>query len=101
VLGLSTIRRVTEGHARARLTDGDEEPAWPTQAGAAIIIAESDGGQVDTRFGTQGTYTVDFFHVCDSLTAAAKHGAPDDPRSCSNARKNFRNRMIVPWSWPR
>ena len=46
VLGLSTIRRVTEGHARALLTDDEEEPAWPTQAGAAVIIAESDGGMI-------------------------------------------------------
>jgi hypothetical protein len=163
VLGLRTIRRVTEGHARARLTDDEEEPSWPTQPGAAISIAESDGGmiplvevdpqspdrrrgkrwlwkeaklslapahgrttrvygatlgggvevagrpllacaiaaglgtnsqvhalgdgavwiadQVDARCGTQGTYTVDFFHVCDYLAEAAKHGAPDDPRS--------------------
>jgi hypothetical protein len=171
VLGLSTIRRVTEGHAHARLSNGDEEPAWPTQAGAAIIIAESDGGmvplvevdpqrpdrrrgkrllwkeaklslahahgrttrvygatlgggvdvagrqlltcaiaaglgtnshlhalgdgavwiadQVDARFGTQGTYTVDFFHVCDDLAEAAKHCAPNDPRSWLEHQKKL------------
>jgi hypothetical protein len=162
VLSPSMIRQVTEGHARALIGDAGAEPAWPTQAGAAIVIAQVDGGmvplvevdpdrpdrrrgkrllwkeaklslahahgrttrvygatlgggvevagrqllacaiaaglgtnsqvhalgdgavwiadQVAARFGTQGCYTVDFFHVCDYLAEAAKGCAPDDPK---------------------
>ena len=46
ILSPSTIRQVTEGHARALIGDAGAEPAWPTQAGAAIVIAEIDGGMV-------------------------------------------------------
>jgi len=46
ILSPSTIRQVTEGHARALIVDGDAEPAWPTQTGAATVIAEVDGGMV-------------------------------------------------------
>jgi hypothetical protein len=46
-LSPSTIRHVTEGHAHALVAaGGDDEPAWPTQPGAAIVIAQSDGGMV-------------------------------------------------------
>ena len=45
-LSPSTIRQVTEGHAQALFVDGDDEPAWPTQPGVAIVIAETDGGMV-------------------------------------------------------
>jgi hypothetical protein len=168
-LSPSTICQVTEGHARALLTDDDDEPTWPIQTGAAIVIAEIDGGmvplvevdpespdrrrgkrllwkeaklslahthgsttrvyaatlsggvevagrqllacaiaagmgtnshvhalgdgavwiadQVGARFGTQGTYTVDFFHVCDYLAAAAKHCAPDAPQTWLELQK--------------
>jgi hypothetical protein len=160
-LSPSTIRHVTEGHARALVADETAEPAWPTRTGAAIVIAEIDGGmvplvevdphspdrrrgkrllwkeaklslahahgsttrvygatlgggvevagrqllacaiaaglgtnsqvhalgdgavwiadQVAARFGTQGRYTVDVFHVCDYLADAAKACAPDAP----------------------
>lgn len=37
---------MTEGHARALLAGSDDEPAWPTQTGTAIMIAELDGGMV-------------------------------------------------------
>jgi hypothetical protein len=33
-------------------------------------------GQVDEQFGAQGSYLVDFYHVCDYLSAAAKAIAP-------------------------
>lgn len=46
VLSPRTIRQVTEGHARALIVDSEDEPAWPTQAGAATVIAEVDGGMV-------------------------------------------------------
>ncbi len=169
VLSPSTIRQVTEGHARALTVDSEDEPAWPTQAGVATVIAEVDGGmvplvevdpdradrrrgkrllwkeakvslahahgsttrvydatlgggvevagrqllgcaiaaglgatsrvhalgdgaawiadQVATRFGTQGSYTVDFFHVCDYLADAAKGCAPDAPKSWLELQK--------------
>jgi hypothetical protein len=45
-LSPSTIRQVTEAHARALVDDGEDEPAWPTQTGAATVIAEIDGGMV-------------------------------------------------------
>lgn len=169
MLSPSTIRQVTEGHARALIVDGDAEPAWPTQTGAATVIAEVDGGmvplvevdpdspdrrrgkrllwkeakvslahahgsttrvyaatlrggvevagrqlltcaiaagmgtdsqvhalgdgavwiadQVAARFGTQGRYTVDFFHVCDYLAEAAKGCAPGDPKTWLELQK--------------
>jgi hypothetical protein len=168
-LSPSTIRQVTEGHARALVVDGEDEPAWPTRTGAATVIAEVDGGmvplvevdpdspdrrrgkrllwkeakvslahahgsttrvyaatlrggvevagwqllgcaiaagmgtdsqvhalgdgavwiadQVAARFGTQGRYTVDFFHVCDYLAEAAKSGAPGDSKSWLELQK--------------
>ena len=168
ILSPSTIRHVTEGHARALLVEGDE-PAWPTQPGAASVIAQVDGGmvplvevdpdsadrrrgkrllwkeaklslahvhgsatrvygatlrggvavagrqllacaiaagmgansqvhalgdgavwiadQVAARFGTQGRYLVDFFHVCDYLAEAAKGCAPDAPRTWLETQK--------------
>ncbi len=47
--------------------------------------------QVAARFGTQGTYTVDFFHVCDYLADAAKAGAPDDPKTwLENQKKRLK-----------
>ena len=152
----------------------EDEPAWPTQAGVATVIAEVDGGmvplvevdpdradrrrdkrllwkeakvslahahgsttrvydatlgggvevagrqllgcaiaaslgatsrvhalgdgaawiadQVATRFGTQGSYTVGFFHVCDYLADAAKGCAPDAPKSWLELQKTrFKN----------
>ncbi len=36
--------------------------------------------QVAERFGTQGRYTVDFFHVCEYLANAAKGCAPENPK---------------------
>jgi len=46
ILSPSTIRQVSEGHARALIGDADAEPVWPTQAGAAMVIAHVDGGMV-------------------------------------------------------
>ena len=153
LLGESTIRRITEAHARRIHADTVLEQAWPTQAGAATVIVEMDGGmaplvepvahsadhrkykqlrwqeaklclahaagstrlhvggtlqgdvddagqhlfhcarqaglgvhsrvhavgdgaswisaQVEARFGAQGEYLVDFYHVCEYLGAAA------------------------------
>jgi hypothetical protein len=37
-------------------------------------------GQVEEHFGTQGSYLIDFYHVCEYLSAAAKAVAPDAAR---------------------
>jgi hypothetical protein len=34
-------------------------------------------GQVEEQFGAQGSYLIDFYHVCEYLSAAAKAIAPD------------------------
>lgn len=34
-------------------------------------------GQIEERFGEQGSYLIDFYHVCEYLSAAAKMIAPD------------------------
>ena len=34
-------------------------------------------GQVEAQFGPQGGYLIDFYHVCEYLSAAAKAIAPD------------------------
>ena len=34
-------------------------------------------GQIDELFGEQGSYLIDFYHVCEYLSAAAKMIAPD------------------------
>ena len=49
----------------------------------AVWIAD----QVAARFGTHGRYTVDFFHVCDYLTAAAQRSAPDNPKAWLETQK--------------
>jgi hypothetical protein len=40
--------------------------------GAAWIV-----GQVEEQFGEQGSYLIDFYHVCEYLSSAAKAIAPD------------------------
>jgi hypothetical protein len=34
-------------------------------------------GQIEEQFGAQGSYLIDFYHVCEYLSAAAKTIAPD------------------------
>lgn len=154
LLGESTIRRITEGHAQIIFETAQLNASWPVQTGAEIVIAQMDGGmvpivkpdapqkdkrkgkqlqwkeakiclahangsktlayggtlqgdvaqagrvlfhctrvagfgsnsrvhavgdgadwiagQVEEKFGAQGGYLVDFYHVCDYLSAAAK-----------------------------
>ena len=154
VLGESTIRRITEGHAQPIFETAQLNESWPGQTGAETVIAQMDGGmvpivepdaaqkdkrkgkqlqwkeakiclahakgsktlayggtlqgdvaqagrelfhcarvagfgsnsrlhavgdgadwiatQVEEQFGAQGDYLVDFYHVCDYLSAAAK-----------------------------
>lgn len=155
LLGESSIRRITEGHARKIFETLPKSLAWPTQPGSsAVVVVEMDGGmvptvepdaakpdkrkgkklhwkeakiclahsqgsktltyggtlqgdvvtageqlfdcarragfgtrshvhavgdgaqwiadQVEDQFGAQGSYLLDFYHVCDYLSAAAK-----------------------------
>ena len=46
LLGESTIRRITEGHAQAIFEAAQLNESWPTQPGAQIVIAQMDGGMV-------------------------------------------------------
>jgi hypothetical protein len=43
--------------------------------------------QVDLQFGTQGSYLVDFFHVCEYLGEAAPVCAPDHPQAWLDVQK--------------
>jgi hypothetical protein len=155
ILGESTIRRITEGHAQAIFEAAQRRPNWPKQSGrSAVVIVQMDGGmvplvepdttqadkrkgkklhwkeakiclahaqgsktlayggtlegdaatagqhlfgcatqagfgsntaihavgdgapwiadQVEDQFGAQGRYLLDFYHVCDYLSAAGK-----------------------------
>lgn len=44
--------------------------------------------QVDLQFGTQGTYLVDFFHLCEYLSEAAKVCAANDPHAWLEVQKD-------------
>ena len=154
LLGESTIRRITEGHAQTIFDTAQLTESWPVQTGAETVIAQMDGGmvpivepdaaqkdqrkgkqllwkeakiclahakgsttlayggtlqgdvaqagrelmscarlagfgsnsrvhavgdgaewiatEVEEKFGARGGYLVDFYHVCDYLSAAAK-----------------------------
>lgn len=48
VLGESTIRRVTEAHARAIFETTRLDQSWPATVGCARLIAQMDGGMVPT-----------------------------------------------------
>lgn len=68
------------------------------------VHARGDGApwiadQVAARCGTQGTYTVDFFPVCDDLADAAKAGAPDDPKTWLENQKQRLKLNHRPLSW--
>ena len=59
----------------------------------AVWIAD----QVAARFGTQGRYTVDFFHVCDYLADAAKRCAPADPKAwLETQKKRLKSNQVTP-----
>jgi len=52
---------------------GTESRVHAVGDGAPWIV-----GQVEERFGEQGSYLIDLYHVCEYLGAAAKTIAPDD-----------------------
>jgi hypothetical protein len=43
--------------------------------------------QMDLQFGTQGSYLIDFFHVCEYLGEAAPVCAPDHPQAWLDVQK--------------
>jgi len=45
--------------------------------------------QVESKFGTQGGYLVDFYHVCDYLAAAAKICEPNDSKAWIEIQKKL------------
>ena len=70
----------------------ESERPWARCAAKAGLGPESqlhtigDGApwiahQIDRQFGTQGTYFVDFFHLCEYLSEAAKVCAANDPQA--------------------
>jgi hypothetical protein len=167
ILGESTIRHITEGHAqRIFETARQTSPSWPPQSGSpTVVIVEMDGGmvpivepdstrqdqrqgktlqwkeaklclahlqgsktlvyggtlqgdvdtagqqllacaiqagfgrnttvhavgdgapwiagQIEVQFGAQGSYLLDFYHVCEYLSAAAAPIADDAPARAS------------------
>jgi len=66
-------------------TAGQQLLACAVRAGFGVdshVHAVGDGapwivGQVEQQFGTQASYLIDFFHVCEYLSAAAKAIVPD------------------------
>jgi hypothetical protein len=45
--------------------------------------------QTKAKFGTQASYLVGFFHVCEYLAAASKTCAPDNPQVWTENQKNL------------
>ncbi len=47
-------------------------------------------GQIEERFGTRGSYLIDFYHVCEYLSAAVKTIAPDPAveKACIETQKD-------------
>ncbi|MFH1872898.1 MAG: hypothetical protein ABIK82_10295 [Pseudomonadota bacterium] len=43
--------------------------------------------QIEVQFGAQGSYLIDFFHLCDYLSAAAQVCAPDQPGEWMRCQK--------------
>ena len=78
-------RRSTPARSRAarRRPGGNCWPALRAGFGAnSRVHAVGDGapwivGQVEEQFGDQGSYLIDFYHVCEYLSAAAEAIAPD------------------------
>ena len=52
--------------------------------------------QVADKFGAQGSYLVDFYHVCDYLEAAAKTCAPGQEKAWAEAQKQYLKNNAYP-----
>ena len=65
----------------------------------SYVHAVGDGaprivGQVEEQFGAQGNYLIDFYHVCEYLSAAAKAIAPEPAvqKAWMEAQKDARSK---------
>jgi hypothetical protein len=45
--------------------------------------------QIDQQFGAQGSYLIDFYHICDYLAAAAKSCAPKNEKAWLDKQKDL------------
>ena len=45
--------------------------------------------QIDEQFGAQGSYLIDFYHICDYLAAAAKPCAPMNEKAWLDKQKDL------------
>lgn len=98
---LSLVRRPDEVEPTFAVTLGDA-----SVAGAALrrladaaglnrrthVHGVGDGApwiaeQMETQFGAQGAYLIDFYHLCDYLVAAAPVCDPDQPNTWLDAQK--------------
>src|SRR6516165_6032762 len=77
-------RRSTTARSRAASKPPDESFSHARSGFGATshVHAVGDGapwivGQVEEHFGAQGSYLIDFYHVCEYLSAAAKAIAKD------------------------
>jgi hypothetical protein len=69
---LSTRRRGRLFDCAVRAGFGSDSRVHAVGDGAPWIV-----GQIQEQFGAQGSYLIDFYHVCEYLSAAAKTIAPD------------------------
>src|ERR1700686_2477380 len=75
-------RRSTTARSRAVSKPPDECAVRAGFGATSHVHAVGDGapwivGQVEEHFGAQGSYLIDFYHVCEYLSAAAKAIAKD------------------------
>jgi hypothetical protein len=58
-----------------------------------MAVAPWIAKQVQNKFGTQDSYLVDFYHVCDYLAAASTHCANDNEvqEFLENQKNNLKN----------
>ena len=102
-----TEARLSLAHPKGSLTPvfgatlGDQDEAGNQLAHCAILSGAGeqsklhcvgDGAawicdQVDRVFGTQATFLIDFYHLCDYLAAASKLCAPDHPSAWLEEQK--------------
>jgi hypothetical protein len=83
---MGTVDEVGEQLVRSaiRAGAGSETRIHGVGDGAAWIT-----NQMDLRFGTQATYLVDFFHLCEYISAAAEVVAGKDKESWMEEKKGW------------
>ncbi len=66
----------------------DEKTQVHCVGDGAVWIAN----QVEEKFGSNGTYLIDFYHLCEYLSAAAPHCAPNDEKTWLKQQKDAMRR---------